>query len=192
MTCGLYERVASTTGKTIRLVLVDPQPAHWTRIDDATCGTQWSPRHGSTVSTEHVTPERPTALDYIAAETSLAVEGQVSQETFDARKAECLACPRLRRHQADEVGFCGACGCGERDRARLAAIKLWMPQAKCPLGKWGFAKGTRSTARQAIAGAIVATANIVLGMASDATRGRVMRALQPAPRTPVPFREGAD
>jgi hypothetical protein len=74
---------------------------------------------------------------YVAAEASLAVQGPVAPEVFEARKQACLGC----EHRAadtepkDDIGFCRKCGCGTSARARLT-VKLTMPAAKCPLDKW--------------------------------------------------------
>lgn len=144
MTCGLYERTAISTGITLRMVLPDPQPASWRRVQDAECDTQWSPKDQAVVRADPMPEPKASAVDYFRAERSLAVEGPVSPEAFEARKAQCMACPKRQASPRDEVGFCGSCGCGQRDRARLT-VKLTMPAVSCPLGKWGEAKGTNSS-----------------------------------------------
>lgn len=144
--CGLYERKALSTDKVIRMVLPDPQPPSWTRLEDAACNTQWSPKDGKTVKSEPM-PERPAKanpVDYLRAERSLAVEGPVPAEVFDARKAQCMGCPKRQQNPRDDIGFCGGCGCGQRDRARLT-VKLTMPAVRCPMGKWGEANGSNSS-----------------------------------------------
>lgn len=79
---------------------------------------------------------------YLSAEASLHLHGPVSDETFAARKALCVACPSrvLSDQLPDEIGFCRSCGCGVSERAKLT-VKLTMPTATCPLGKWGAAEG---------------------------------------------------
>jgi len=72
---------------------------------------------------------------YAAAEASRIVSGPLPPEAVEARLTVCRQCEHLVRHEADEVGFCGACGCGSRKRARLT-IKAEMPRATCPRGKW--------------------------------------------------------
>lgn len=79
------------------------------------------------------------ARAYLAAEASLLIEGKVAPEIHEARVTVCRHCPSLVPDPADPVGFCGACGCGTRTRARLHESKAWMPRATCPLGKWPHA-----------------------------------------------------
>jgi hypothetical protein len=77
------------------------------------------------------------AASWAAAETSLAVQGPVSPEVADARAAACRQCERLlqQTEPKDSIGWCGACGCGTGARAALS-VKVTMPAAKCPLGRW--------------------------------------------------------
>jgi hypothetical protein len=81
---------------------------------------------------------------YIAAETSLVVEGDVEDAVYEERKAHCVACPSrvLSDKLPDELGYCRACGCGVSERAKLT-VKLRMPAATCPQQKWGKAPGKR-------------------------------------------------
>lgn len=76
------------------------------------------------------------ARSYLAAEVSLVVSGPVSAEEHARRVTVCRQCPSLVPSEDDPVGYCGACGCGTRSRARLHESKAWMPRATCPLGKW--------------------------------------------------------
>ena len=76
------------------------------------------------------------AASWVKAEVGLLVKGKVDPATYEARVTACRQCPKLVRHEADKVGFCGACGCGTRSRARIGAVKAHMPDATCPLGKW--------------------------------------------------------
>jgi hypothetical protein len=91
-------------------------------------------------------PERDVSVanvkKYLTAEASLQLYGPVTDEVFEERKAACIACPRrmVTDKIPDEIGFCSSCGCGVSQRARLT-VKLTMPEQKCPLGKWGAAKG---------------------------------------------------
>jgi len=74
---------------------------------------------------------------WVKAEVGLLVKGKVDPATYDARVTACRQCPQLRpAPDQDSVGFCGACGCGTRSRARIGAVKAHMPTAACPLGKW--------------------------------------------------------
>jgi len=72
---------------------------------------------------------------WIRAEASRVVQGELAPEAVESRLTVCRQCTHLVRHEADDVGFCGACGCGTRQRARLT-IKAKMPGAVCPLGNW--------------------------------------------------------
>lgn len=169
MTCGLYERTAISTGITLRMVLPDPQPASWHRVQDAECDTQWSPKDNAVVRADSMPEPKASAIDYFRAERSLAVEGPVSVEAYEARKAQCMACPKRQASARDDIGFCGSCGCGQRDRARLT-VKLTMPAASCPLGKWGEAKGSASAPRQAIQAAVWTARGVVSGVVADLAR----------------------
>lgn len=75
------------------------------------------------------------AVSWLRAETSRVVQGELAAEAVAERLTACRHCPKLVRHEADEVGYCGACGCGTNRRARLT-IKAKMPGAVCPLGNW--------------------------------------------------------
>lgn len=77
------------------------------------------------------------AASWLKAEASLLIQGELPADAQASRRAACESCPRLIRSEDDELGYCGACGCGHNRRARLAASKIRMPAAKCPLGKWG-------------------------------------------------------
>jgi rRNA maturation endonuclease Nob1 len=74
---------------------------------------------------------------YVKAETSLAIQGPVSREVFELRKATCMGCEHRATNTdpPDEIGFCKKCGCGTSARAKLT-VKLTMPEAECPLKKW--------------------------------------------------------
>lgn len=77
------------------------------------------------------------AASWLKAEASLLIQGELPADAQASRRAACESCPRLIRSGDDELGYCGACGCGKNMRARLAASKIRMPAAKCPLGRWG-------------------------------------------------------
>lgn len=169
MTCGLYERTAISTGITLRMVLPDPQPASWHRVQDAECNTQWSPKDQAVVRADPMPEPKASAVDYFRAERSLAVEGPVLLEVYEARKGQCMACPKRQASPRDEVGFCGSCGCGQRDRARLT-VKLTMPAVSCPLGKWGEAKGSNPVPSKAIKAAVWGVRAVLGGLAADLSR----------------------
>ena len=71
---------------------------------------------------------------YIRAESSLANEGEVDEGVYNHRIETCKSCDKLK-HTYDEVGHCGACGCGQGRRAALT-VKCKMPKATCPENKW--------------------------------------------------------
>lgn len=169
MTCGLYERTAISTGITLRMVLPDPQPASWRRVEDAACDTQWSPKDQAVVRADPMPEPKASAVDYFRAERSLAVEGPVSLEVFELRKAQCISCPKRQASPRDEVGFCGSCGCGQRDRARLS-VKLTMPAVTCPMGKWGEAKGSASAPRRALSAVVWTVRGVLSGVMTDLGR----------------------
>lgn len=72
---------------------------------------------------------------YAAAEASRIVSGPLPPEAVAARLTVCRQCPERVESVDDAVGYCGACGCGSRRRARLT-IKAEMPRATCPRKKW--------------------------------------------------------
>lgn len=86
------------------------------------------------------------AWRYVKAEASAAIRGPVSDQVYQARMAQCVACPKREANDLDGIGFCGACGCGHGPRAALT-VKGRMPEAKCPLDppKWGAEKGAGPT-----------------------------------------------
>ena len=79
---------------------------------------------------------------YVTAEMSLQLYGPVGGKALEERRAQCMACPSRRTSSelADEIGFCSSCGCGVSDRSRLS-VKITMPKATCPLGKWNESDG---------------------------------------------------
>lgn len=130
MSCGEYQ-VHDKAGNPKAVVVMGDGFAQGfprlTRLGDAPCAE--SP----------AAPKAPLlarAASWVKAEVGLLVKGKVDAGTYEARVTACRQCPRLVRHEADEVGFCGACGCGTRTRARIGAVKARMPDATCPLGKW--------------------------------------------------------
>jgi hypothetical protein len=86
-----------------------------------------------------IAPEEPSlwakAKSWLKAETSLVVDGALTQQAYEARIAACKACEHLDPRDAPRVGFCKACGCGRNARAELT-VKGRMPAATCPKGKW--------------------------------------------------------
>jgi len=71
---------------------------------------------------------------YIEAEASLANYGELDDKQYDARIRLCLSCDELKQTY-DEIGHCGACGCGISKRASLT-VKGRMPLSTCPKNKW--------------------------------------------------------
>lgn len=98
--------------------------------DDARCSEcehRRVPRHRPTLA---------NVATYLTAEASLALHGPVPDEVFDHRVATCRGCDlRADGETPDSVGYCRSCNCGEWARSRLS-VKLTMPAAFCPRGKW--------------------------------------------------------
>lgn len=131
MSCGEYQ-VHDKHGEPKAAVVMDDSFAtgfpRLTRLGDAPCaGDVRNPTKSGHLA---------KLASWIKAEVGLMVKGKVDQATYDRRVTACRACPKLVRHEADEVGFCGACGCGTRSRARIGSVKAHMPDATCPLGNW--------------------------------------------------------
>mgnify|MGYP001335518569 CR=1 FL=1 len=76
--------------------------------------------------------------NYVSAEMSLWAQGAVPDEIYEERKNACTPCEYLKGAAEDLIGWCGSCGCGSRERARLS-IKAKMPNVSCPKDKWGEA-----------------------------------------------------
>jgi hypothetical protein len=70
---------------------------------------------------------------YARAEASRLVHGDVPDKEYQSRIDACRGCDQLK--PGKPVGWCKACGCGQRRRAELS-IKAKMPAAACPLNKW--------------------------------------------------------
>ena len=75
---------------------------------------------------------------YVAAEASKIIEGDLPLPVQEIRKEACKTCEHLVNPDLDEIGWCGACGCGHNRRARLS-LKITMPLVSCPKKKWGEA-----------------------------------------------------
>ena len=90
----------------------------------------------SNTSKKQSMPERiiKKAKSYIRAESSLANEGEVDEGVYNHRIELCKSCDDLKKTW-DEVGHCGACGCGTGRRSALT-VKCKMPKATCPKNKW--------------------------------------------------------
>lgn len=65
--------------------------------------------------------------------TSRLVFGRIAEERMQARLGQCRRCPARRESGGGE--FCGVCGCGDTQLARLDS-KLKYPSLKCPLGRF--------------------------------------------------------
>ena len=149
-TCGMYQ-VLDKQGNPTAVSIFDDNFAigfpSLVRIKDSICienNTNNTPQKEETnteSNIEKVLEQKPKLSNYVAAEMSLFTQGPVSLPIFEDRKQKCLECPQLiKKPEKDEIGFCAACGCGERKRAGLS-IKLHMPNATCPLNKWEKAEG---------------------------------------------------
>lgn len=130
MSCGEYQ-LSDKRGRLVSTVIVHDGFAvgfrTLRRIGDAPCAEPKLPAQSSPLA---------RAWGYVKAELSLLTRGKVDITTYQARTEACRGCPRRRPTADDELGRCDACGCGSRKRARLATVKLWMPDATCPLKKW--------------------------------------------------------
>lgn len=140
-------------------VPASPQAEHWTACahcardgDRWTClrgiatpGTACAGCHGYEHHEVAVPlPRLKAAVQYLAAEASLALNGPLAAAAVEARLTACRACDAL---QEDATGlWCGACGCGRRSRAELT-VKATMPGAKCPRGLWPAAETAVGSAR---------------------------------------------
>jgi len=76
---------------------------------------------------------------YANAETSQFIQGKVSEEVYEKRKAICLECPHKSNPKPDEesIGWCKKCGCGSKNTRAALSNKLWIPAVDCPLKKFG-------------------------------------------------------
>lgn len=121
------------------------------RLYDAPCIEMPPEKRGMLVNEEqkekilhtqgNIVPAESKVSDYVKAEYSLVTKGPVSLTVLEDRKQKCLSCEHLiKRPEIDEIGFCGACGCGERKRAVLS-VKIQMPDYECPVKKWGKSEG---------------------------------------------------
>lgn len=89
-------------------------------------------------------PSWSKAASWLKSEVSKRV-GKISLNVLDQRKQSCFggvsseACNMLRKH-TDGFHYCGSCGCGVREEARLDGkpSKLEYPYLECPLKKPGF------------------------------------------------------
>jgi glycosyltransferase involved in cell wall biosynthesis/2-polyprenyl-3-methyl-5-hydroxy-6-metoxy-1,4-benzoquinol methylase len=101
-----------------------------------------------------------TALDVVGIDSTKGE--RVSEEIYNKRKVACFGdsknyiapCRRLVDMGAKGY-YCGGCGCGNNDLARLDAVegeysKLHYPDLECPLGKEGFSNAKPSLASMSI------------------------------------------
>lgn len=99
------------------------------------------------------------ATQYARAELTHATQGPASEADAAARLAICMACPdRAVEYKgmtdADGVGWCTKCGCGNNPRA-LLTVKVTLAGVECPLNKWSKVDGTGasiSSVAQSVAG----------------------------------------
>ena len=114
------------------------------------------------------------ASDYLKAEVSKVRLGPTNRQAIADRIEACRSC----QHRLEQIdgktdpggqGFCGACNCGSNRRAALS-VKVTMPHAKCPKGRWMDASGTGPSlpaAADVIAGVAMSVSDqvrILLGM----------------------------
>lgn len=74
------------------------------------------------------------ALAYLRAVWSKFAHGPTPKPAAAARLEACRSCEH-RQVVEGKGEFCGRCGCGTRRSAELT-IKVTMPAATCPIGKW--------------------------------------------------------
>jgi hypothetical protein len=67
---------------------------------------------------------------------------------------------------ADGVGWCTKCGCGNNPRA-LLTVKVTLAGVECPLAKWGKVDGTGAT----VASAVDAVAGVAKSIIHKLTGG---------------------
>lgn len=93
------------------------------------------------------------AKNYIKAETSQLIEGKVSEEIFEKRKAICTSCQFLvktTKNAKDSIGWCkGGCGCTVGNPRAALSQKLYMPSLSCPKGKFKKEEGKGFNAEDA-------------------------------------------
>jgi hypothetical protein len=157
-TCGLYQ-IIDKEGNPTAVSIFDDNFAigfpSLVRIKDSICVNE---NKTSNIiekkPIDEIIEQKPKLSNYVEAEMSLFTHGPVSLPIFEERKQKCLECPKLIvKPEKDEIGFCGACGCGERKRAGLS-IKLHMPNATCPLNKWEKTEGQGISELKRIGGII--------------------------------------
>jgi len=162
-TCGYYQ-ILDKEGNPVGISIFEDFFAHGfpslVRIKNAECFDVNIPKDIPNKNEfdqnklKSIISDSPKVSNYVAAEMSLFTQGPVSLIVFEERKQKCMECPKLiKKPEKDEIGFCGACGCGERKRAGLS-IKLHMPNATCPLNKWDKEKGEGVSQLKRIGGII--------------------------------------
>lgn len=92
------------------------------------------------------------ATSLLKAFAVLMKDGCVSREVYDNRRKICEICEFNQKRASDNAHFCGSCGCGARDLAKLYiegvpveddhSVRLWMPTSNCPKDMHQNDKGT--------------------------------------------------
>jgi hypothetical protein len=82
------------------------------------------------------------ATELLQSFVGLMKDGCVSREVYDQRRSACEGCEFNQKRASDGAHFCGSCGCGARDLAKLYiegtpvdedhSLRLWMPKSNCP------------------------------------------------------------
>ena len=99
------------------------------------------------------------AAQYARAELTHATQGPASEADAAARLAICMGCEHRavtykEQTDANGVGWCTKCGCGNNPRAMLT-VKVTLAGVECPLKKWTKVEGTGasiSSVAQSVAG----------------------------------------
>lgn len=112
--------------------------------------------------------------NYLAAESSQAIQGKVSEKVFKKRKEICMACEfrvPSAKNATDSIGWCkGGCGCSVGNPRAGLSQKLYMPTLSCPKGKFGEEEGRGFNINDALnsgKGFFKSLASLIKGQKSD-------------------------
>ncbi len=105
--------------------------------------------------------------NYLNAESSQLLQGQVPDDVYEKRKQFCMGCEykvNNINNRSDEIGWCTSCGCGIGTERTKLSIKLKMPALFCPKGKFNseFGKGFNfKDANNALKGVVSTIKNLI-------------------------------
>jgi hypothetical protein len=119
------------------------------------------------------------ATELLKSFVSLMKDGCVSNEVYNSRRKACETCAFNQKRASDEAHFCGSCGCGARDLAKLYiegipieeddSVRLWMPKNNCPKDFHQNEKGTGNF--KPIGGRLKQLKNLTLATMGEAMIG---------------------